>query len=169
VVLALSLAVAAAFVGPASGAPAEVTVSRGLNSAIVSKINALRSTHGLRHLKVATPLSRAARHHAVSMATLGYFSHSSPDGTSSGRRITSFYPISQGKNWAVGEILAWTTGDVTAERVLAMWLASAPHHRQLLSTRWRHIGVSAVRVENAPGVYGGRTVTIVVVDFGRRG
>ncbi len=169
VVLALSLAVAAALVGPASAAPADVTASRSLNSAIVSKINAVRSGHGLRRLKVAAPLSRAARQHAVSMATLGYFSHSSPDGTSSGRRITSFYSVSEGKNWAVGEILAWATGDVTAERVLAMWLASAPHHRELLSRRWRDIGVSAVRVESAPGVYGGRTVTIVVVDFGSPG
>lgn len=169
VVLALSLAVAAALAAPASAAPTEVKASRSLNAAIVSKINATRSAHGLRRLKVAAPLSRAARQHAVSMATLGYFSHTSRNGTSSGRRITSFYSVSQGKNWAVGEVLAWATGDVTAGRVLAMWLASSPHHRQLLSKRWRDVGVSAVRSTNAPGVYGGRTVTIVVVDFGSPG
>ncbi|MCC6223257.1 MAG: CAP domain-containing protein [Thermoleophilia bacterium] len=170
-ILALLLAIGVALVlgAPASAAKAdEAAPSESLAAAIVREINTTRAAHGLRRLTVATPLARSARQHATSMAALGYFSHTSPDGSSSARRITSFYPASEGWNAAVGEILAWATGNLTAERAVSMWLASAPHHDELLSRRWRNVGVSAVRVASAPGVYGGRDVTIVVVDFGRR-
>lgn len=166
--IAASATLALALVAPASAARSNAGADRSLTGGVVSAVNEVRANNGVRPLKVSAALSRAARKHALSMASVGYFSHSSANGSSYARRIASFYG-NEGRNWAVGEILAWATGDVTPQRVLAMWLASAPHHRQLLSNRWREIGVSAVRAVNAPGVYGGRTVTIVVVDFGRRG
>jgi uncharacterized protein YkwD len=49
-----------------------------------------------------------------------------------------------------------------------MWLRSRPHRRNLLTPRWREIGLSAVHVAAAPGFFGGRTVTIVTADFGVR-
>jgi hypothetical protein len=38
----------------------------------------------------------------------------------------------------------------------------------MLTARWREIGVSAVHVSGAHGVYGGQDVTIVTTDFGVR-
>lgn len=165
--LAASAIVALALVAPADAARTNAAADRALTSGIASAINSLRADDGLKRLKVSGQLSRAARKHALSMATQGYFSHSSADGSSYERRIATFYQ-NEGRSWAVGEILAWATGSVTPQRVLSMWLASAPHHRQLVSKRWRDIGVSAMRATNAPGVFGGRTITIVVVDFGTR-
>jgi uncharacterized protein YkwD len=45
---------------------------------------------------------------------------------------------------------------------------SPPHRANLLSPRWREVGLAAVHVGRAPGVYGGREVTIVTADFGVR-
>ncbi len=102
------------------------------------------------------------------MGTLGFFSHSSADGTSATRRIAAFYDGSDSDAWSVSEVIQWASGAVTAEEALDAWLASDHHRRELLRPGWRDVGVGAVHVENAPGPFGGRDVTLLVVDFGRR-
>ena len=155
----------AASVGRSVSARVDPTLARDLNTAI----NEARSTHKLRRLAVSSELTRAARQHALAMGRLGFFSHSSADGSSSGTRITSFYGVSGSRSWAVGEVLLWGKRGLSARRVLASWLSSTPHRSEVLNRRWREIGVAALEVDNAPGVYGGRDVTLVVVDFGARG
>jgi uncharacterized protein YkwD len=49
-----------------------------------------------------------------------------------------------------------------------MWLNSPKHRKTMLRTRWREVGVGAVQAGSAPGVFGGREVTIVTADFGVR-
>jgi uncharacterized protein YkwD len=49
-----------------------------------------------------------------------------------------------------------------------MWLDSPPHREILLSPKWREVGLGAVKVENAPGFYLGRDVTVITADFGVR-
>ena len=49
-----------------------------------------------------------------------------------------------------------------------MWLDSPEHRKNLENPSWREIGVSAVHVAQAPGVYHGQEVTIVTTDFGVR-
>jgi uncharacterized protein YkwD len=49
-----------------------------------------------------------------------------------------------------------------------MWLASPEHRANLRNKTWRDLGVSAVYVPDAGGVYGGNTVTIITTDFGVR-
>jgi uncharacterized protein YkwD len=45
----------------------------------------------------------------------------------------------------------------------------SPGHRQnILTPQWREIGLAAVTVHGAPGVYGGMDVVIVTTDFGVR-
>jgi uncharacterized protein YkwD len=51
---------------------------------------------------------------------------------------------------------------------MKLWIASPEHLRNLLTAKWREIGVSAVRVVHAPGIFGGRRVTIITTDFGDR-
>jgi uncharacterized protein YkwD len=51
---------------------------------------------------------------------------------------------------------------------MQMWKDSPPHRENMLGTRWRDIGISAVHVAAAPGAYGGHEVTIVAADFGAR-
>ena len=143
-------------------------VDGGLGTDVAAAVNATRRNNELGKLRASPALNRAARAHALSMAKLGYFSHSSADGSSPTRRITDYYRVSGASSWAVGEVMVWAAGSLSARRALEIWMASSPHRREILSARYRELGVGAVRTANAPGVYGGRSVTIVVVDFGRR-
>ncbi len=47
-------------------------------------------------------------------------------------------------------------------------MESPKHRENILTPRWREVGLSAVTVPAAPGVFGGRDVTIVTSDFGTR-
>ncbi|MFN8188001.1 MAG: CAP domain-containing protein [Gaiellales bacterium] len=161
--LVLALATAAPV-----GATAPATTSRAAGSAavaadVVSEINATRRARGLRPLRLATGLVRAARAHAQAMAAGGFFSHSSRDGTSPATRIRRFYDGS-----VVGETLLWRSPTVSAEQALEMWLDSSSHRKILMSRSFRDVGIGIVHADSAPGAYGGRQVTIVVADFGSR-
>jgi uncharacterized protein YkwD len=102
------------------------------------------------------------------MARRGYFSHDSANGGSFSQRIAQSYPARGFRSWSVGENLVWGGPDIAAARAFRLWLASPPHRANLLTSRWREIGLSAVHATSAPGVYGGRPATIVTADFGAR-
>jgi uncharacterized protein YkwD len=45
----------------------------------------------------------------------------------------------------------------------------SPEHRaNILTARWRDIGIAAVHVDSAPGTYQNLPVTIITTDFGVR-
>ena len=139
-----------------------------LEQGVLTDINALRKEHGLAPLRLSARLSAAARQHSAEMAARGYFSHDSANGSSFDKRIARYYPIGGSHYWSVGENLLWSSPDVDAGGALDMWWASPEHRKNMLTARWREIGLSAVHVMTAPGSYGGREVTIVTTDFGVR-
>ncbi len=139
-----------------------------LQSGVLSEINSLRRSHGLVPLHLSASLSGAARQHSLEMAARGYFAHESANGQPFDRRIARYYPMGQRHYWSVGENLLWSSPDVDARGALQMWLNSPEHRANLLTARWREIGLSAVHATSAPGTYGGRQVTIVTADFGVR-
>ena len=47
-------------------------------------------------------------------------------------------------------------------------MASPEHRANILNPKWREIGVAAVHMNNAPGIYHGLPVTIITTDFGAR-
>ena len=110
----------------------------------------------------------AAGRHSKEMAQRGYFSHDSANGSSFSSRLVRFYPSRGFRSWSVGENLLWASPDVGAARALRLWLNSPPHRANLLTPRWREIGLAAVHASSAPGVYGGRPATVVTADFGAR-
>ena len=69
---------------------------------------------------------------------------------------------------SVGENLLWASPNVSAGHAMTMWIASPEHLQNLLTPRWRQIGISAVHVVRAPGVFHGLRVTIITTDFGAR-
>ena len=141
---------------------------QGLSAAVLAQMNAVRRAHGLAPLRSSSPLAAAATQHSGEMARVGYFSHNSADGSSFWRRVIRFYSRGRYRYWAVGENLLWSSPDVGAAAAVRMWMQSPEHRANLLGRRWREVGVSAVHVDSAPGVYGGRAVTIVTADFGVR-
>jgi uncharacterized protein YkwD len=154
--------------------PAGATADRpttslsSLEQGVLADINALRRDHGLAPLRLSSRLSAAARQHSNEMAARGYFSHDSVNGSSFDRRIARYYPMGGSHYWSVGENLLWSSPDVDPSGALNMWWNSPEHRKNMLTARWREIGLSAVHVAAAPGTYGGREVTIVTTDFGVR-
>jgi len=141
---------------------------RTLNHQVLTAVNAFRAAHGLGQLRESAALDRSARAHSLEMGKDGYFAHPSADGAAFWRRIQHYYPARGYSYWSVGENLLWSSPSVSAAGAMKMWIASPEHLRNLLTPRWREIGVSAVRVVHAPGVFGGRRVTIITTDFGDR-
>ncbi len=139
-----------------------------LEQGVLSDINALRKQHGLAPVRLSGNLSAAARQHSAEMAERGYFSHDSANGSTFDKRIARYYPMGHSRYWSVGENLLWSSPDVDAGGALNMWWNSPEHRKNMLTARWREIGISAVHVAAAPGTYGGREVTIVTTDFGVR-
>ena len=165
-IAAFGLWVVASPAGATSERPA--TALSSLEQGVLADINALRRQHGLAPLRVSSSLSAAAKQHSSEMAARGYFSHDSANGSSFDRRIARYYPMGGSRYWSVGENLLWSSPDVDAGGALDMWWNSPEHRKNMLSARWREIGLSAVHVPAAPGTYGGREVTIVTTDFGVR-
>ena len=136
-----------------------------LEAGVLAEINRTRARAGLKRLRLSKPLSKAAAFHSSEMASYGYFDHASPGGGQFHNRIRRFYRPK--RYWAVGENLAWASWFEPAE-IVAAWLESPSHRATLLSRLWREVGLGAIAVPVAPGVYGGTDVTILTADFGAR-
>ena len=171
------LALAAALTllsGFAAGATAASQPVRTLAAAdqlevnVLAELNKIRRQHGLVPLRLSKPLSAAADSHSRAMGTHGFFAHESRDGSEFWKRVQRFYAQRDSRTWSVGENLLWSSGGLTARAALDLWMKSPGHRRNILTARWRELGVSAVKVSAAPGVFGGLDVVIVTTDFGVR-
>lgn len=139
-----------------------------LNRQVLAAINGFRASHGLVALRESRALDRSALSHSLEMGAKGYFAHNSADGQAFWLRIRRYYRARGYSSWAVGENLLWEAPAVSAATALQQWIESPPHLRNLETARWRDLGVSAVTVANAGGVYGRQRVTIITTDFGAR-
>ncbi len=139
-----------------------------LNRQVLAAVNQFRVAHGLVPLRESPALDRSARQHSLEMGKDGYFAHSSADGTVFWRRIQRYFRARNYSYWSVGENLLWASQSVTAGDAMKDWIASPEHLQNLLAPRWRRLGVSAVHVVGAPGVFQGLRVTIITTDFGVR-
>jgi uncharacterized protein YkwD len=168
--LALALAVVAtAFLADSALATSHSEKSlQTLNHQVLAAVNKFRAGHGLLALRESAALDRSARRHSDEMGLLGYFAHSSADGTVFWRRIRHYYTAKNYSYWSVGENLVWESPGLSVGGAMKLWITSPPHLANLLARQWRQIGVSAVGVAHAPGVYGGRRVVIITTDFGVR-
>ena len=80
-------------------------------------------------------LYKAAQRFAFDMATLGFFNHMHPDGSSAGDRISD-----EGYRWRTwGENIAY--GYSTAEAVVQAWIDSPGHRANMLSSKFKELGV----------------------------
>ncbi|MDX6485631.1 MAG: hypothetical protein QOF43_784 [Gaiellaceae bacterium] len=139
-----------------------------LETSVLVEINAFRTEHNLPKLHLNPLLTTAAAAHSRQMAEQGYFAHESADGSAFWRRLRGYYSSRRWHTWSVGENLLWSSPDIDGPGALQLWLESPEHRKNLMDRSWREIGVSAVHVAQAPGVYEGQDVTIVTTDFGAR-
>jgi uncharacterized protein YkwD len=111
-------------------------VLRAANPAysVVTATNARRSAAGCAALKLDPRLTAAAQRHASDMASGGYFSHTSQDGTTFDARIRA-----EGYDSPGGENIA--QGQQTEAEVVRDWMASPGHRRNIVDCSFTAIGV----------------------------
>ncbi len=169
VLAALALLSVGATGASAAGNPVRtLSAANQLESQVLGELNAVRRAHGLAPLRLSRPLATAADSHSRAMGTFGFFGHSSRDGSAFWKRVQRFYGPGGSVNWSVGENLLWSTTGLDASGALKLWMASPSHRKNILTPRWREVGLAAVTVPAAPGVFGGRDVVIITSDFGVR-
>lgn len=168
VVLLVAVAATGVLAASALATVRSETSLQAMNRQVLQAVNRFRVAHGLHPLRESRGLDSSARQHSLEMGKDGYFGHSSANGTSFWRRIRHYYPAGSRGYWTVGENLLWASPSVSTSRAMSMWIASPEHLRNLLAPQWRDLGVSAVRVVGAPGVFHGLRVTIITTDFGAR-
>ncbi|MCW2964737.1 MAG: SCP-like extracellular [Actinomycetia bacterium] len=151
-----------------SGKVANRVALSSLDSGILSDLNKIRRQHGLQPVKISARLTASAAQHTKEMGADGYFEHSSHDGTSFWKRIDRWYAQNGFSYWSVGENLLWSSPDVDPGGAMQLWMNSPEHRANILTARWREIGISAVHFAAAPGTYKGLEVTIITTDFGVR-
>jgi uncharacterized protein YkwD len=139
-----------------------------LDESVVAQINVVRRSHGLPLVRLSRHLLRSAGGHSRAMATYGFFSHESRDGTAFWKRIERDYRQVGYRAWSVGETIAFSSGSLDGAGTVRMWMNSPPHRKVLLNPLWRQVGVSAIWVTSAPGAFDGDDVTLITADFGIR-
>lgn len=122
---------------------------------VVEKTNEARIAAGLQELRVSPLLQAASADKALDMASVGYFSHSSPKGVEPWDWIDK----NRYAYLLAGENLAINFSD--PEKLLAAWLGSPEHKANILNPAYRDIGVSVQRFQKL-----GRDYTVVVQFFG---
>lgn len=123
---------------------------------IVAMTNDVRVAQGGRKLLVSKELTEAAKAKAEDMFEKQYFSHVSSDG------LTPWDFLREQKYAYLyaGENLAMRYD--SAEKVIESWISSIEHRENIMSKRYTHIGVAAVR-----GVYQGESTVMIVEFFAR--
>lgn len=86
-------------------------------------------------------LEKAAAGHAWDMSNNNYFSHTSKDGrTMEDRIVKAGYRFNGFKDFAVGENIAF--GQMNIDEVMAGWLKSPGHCKNLMNAQFKEIGVA---------------------------
>ena len=155
-----SCALAVAASAPASAAsPCAAASAR---AGTLCLINAERSAHGLRALGLDSRLSTAARRHSRDMVANRYFAHDSQGGARFSARIARTGWMNGRGAWSVGENLGWGSGALaTPASIVAAWMRSADHRANILSARFRVIGIGV-----AGGTPRGGAGATYTTDFG---
>jgi uncharacterized protein YkwD len=152
-VLALTAAVAVALSLCAQARPASLTHRE---ASLLSVMNEVRASDGLRPLRVDRRLERAARRHSSRMLQLQSLFHGN-----FARRIRRVGVRAP----RVGENLAWGSGPLASARsIVNMWLASPEHRANLLHAGYRTVGVG-VRSGSFSGYPG---AVLITTDFAGR-
>ncbi|MFE7935435.1 CAP domain-containing protein [Streptomyces sp. NPDC057456] len=126
---------------PATTAPAAGTATPAV-ARVVDLVNSERAKVGCSPVILNAKLSQAAQAHSADMASHNTMSHTGSDGSDPGQRITR-----TGYLWSTyGENVAY--GYSTPEQVMAGWMASAGHKRNILDCGFKEIGVGVAQPGN---------------------
>jgi uncharacterized protein YkwD len=158
--VAVGAAPAAAACRGAGAHPASARLST-VNRATLCLLNAERTKRGLAPLTENTKLDRASVGHSRDMVRRKYFEH----GDFAARIKASGY-LSGATSWGIGENIAWGGGSYSTPRsIVNMWMHSPGHKANILSRRFKEIGIGIARGAPESGQHDAATYT---TDFGFR-
>lgn len=134
---------------------------RNARIAVRCLLNKVRRRYRLPRLGANGRLFRAAGRHSRSMVVSGFFSHVAPGGVGLTDRVQRTGYFARTRRWTVGENLGYAAGSPNAPRkMLRAWMRSTPHRANILTRKYREIGLGVV-----PGIPGnhrrGATFTTV--------
>jgi uncharacterized protein YkwD len=116
-----------------------------ISDATFCLLNAERTQRGMNSLKPDRELQHAALLHGGDMVDHQYFAHEGRDGSKPAERIREFGYLSSGGAWAIGENLAWGTGNLATPRsIMAAWMNSPGHRANILKRDYRQIGFGVI-------------------------
>ena len=144
--------------------PTSATLHRAAK-ATLCLLNEQRTRRGLPAFRADRKLEHSARRYAHSMVSRHFFSHVAPNGESMADRMHSSGYL-RGGHGGFGENIAWGSGTwATPDVIVRNWMHSASHRANILSRRYRDIGVGIV-----PGAPTGRVpdASSYVTHFGYR-
>ncbi|MCX6816789.1 MAG: CAP domain-containing protein [Candidatus Beckwithbacteria bacterium] len=132
----------------------------GINSSItadeiVNLTNKTREENGLPVLTISPLLSEAAQEKGADMIAKNYWAHASPDGTTP----WDFFKNVHYQYLYAGENLARDFQD--SPSVITAWMNSPTHRDNLLSGRYREIGIAVIQ-----DTFQGQPTTLIVQLFG---
>ncbi len=117
----------------------------GYAQEVIKLVNEIRAENGLGSLTSTPELMRTAQIRAEETATL--FSHTRPDGSTC---YTAFQENGV-SNKTVGENIA--SGQMSPEEVMQSWMGSTIHRDNILSPKFKHIGVGCYQSGSGYGIY----------------
>lgn len=109
----------------------------------LAAVNAERGKSGRMPLALDPGLAQLAQAHACDMARRGYFSHTSPDGST---MVSRARRAGLSNYCSIGENIARGHADVPS--AMASWLRSPGHRRNILDRDFTHVGFG-----RAPGAH----------------
>jgi uncharacterized protein YkwD len=167
IVASSAQAAAAPACGNADLIPSEANGEQ-VRHATLCLLNHERVRHHLPRLVPHSALAEAAAAYAGEMVDQGFFGHVSPAGSTMTGRIRGTAYLRSAHAWTLGENLAYGAGGgATPAQIVAAWMRSPPHRRNVLDPRFRKIGVGLAFGAPAPSAEAGPAT--YVTEFGRRG
>lgn len=151
--------VLAALTGAASASAATTRQAELSGQAeVLREINLARVTRGIPPLRISKILNVPARFHGTYLARTGILDHDGQDGRPFYVRL---YAAGFSRRKAVGENLGLIGGcsPDAADVMVDMWLSSPGHRANLLSPRFKVVGISVVQAADCEQ-------TIYTTDFG---
>jgi len=127
-------------------------------------LNEQRAAYGLPPLRRAAVLDRASAAYAQRMVDERFFAHVGPDGLDVAHRLRAAgYGDRLGRDWVVGENIAWGQEIYATPRsTVQHWMASPGHRRNVLSDEYAEIGIGIVLGAPVDPTWGATYTT----DFG---
>jgi uncharacterized protein YkwD len=117
----------------------------GVEEAVFAMTNDIRRRHGLPVFLKDESCRDAARGHSADMFNRHYFSHTDPEGRSVKERLTANLALRQwGENIWTGCGYNPRQIQHLAQVIMAGWMNSSGHRKNILSPEYTHLGVGVI-------------------------